>query len=324
MSETKFLVAVTRHIPEAGLVLLRDRYQLRLSPLDRVLTPVELVRFVKGASAILAELTDKIDKQVLAAAGKQLRVVANYAVGFDNIDLVAARKAKVAVTNTPGVLTEAVAEHTIALMLGVARRLAEADQFVRAGKYKAWAPELMLGPELKGKTLGVLGLGRIGSRVAEIASLGLQMKVIYYDLGKTTREFEQRTGAEAVTIRKLLTFADVLSLHVPFTPKTRHLIGKTELASMKKTAILINTSRGPVVDEEALARALKAGVIWGAGLDVFEFEPKIRPELLKLPNVLLTPHIASASQEARDAMAVLAAKNIIAVLEGRAPLTLVK
>ncbi len=325
MSETKPLIVVTRRIPEAGLRLLnREHYQLKVSPHDRVLTARELESFVRGASAILAQLTDKINRSILTAAGKELKVIANYAVGFDNIDLAAARRQKVIITNTPGVLTEAVAEQTFALLLGVARRLVEAHEFTRAGRYKAWAPELLLGEQLQGKTFGILGLGRIGSRVAAIAARGYQMRVIYFDSGKSDRRLEQELGAKAVTIRKLLTTSDVISLHVPLTPKTRHLIGKTELLSMKRTAILINTARGPVVDEKALAWALKNQIIWGAGLDVFEFEPKITPELLKLKNVVLTPHTASATYEARNAMAELAAKNILAVLADRLPLTPVR
>lgn len=319
-----FRVVVTRKIPEAGLAPLREKFDLKVSAYDRPLSRGELLKFVAGADAVLSLLTDKIDEQVFAAAGKQLRVVANYAVGFDNIDLAAAKKKRIAVTNTPDVLTEAVAEHTLALLTAVARRIAESDAFLRSGKYKGWEPELLLGQELRGKTIGILGLGRIGSRVAEIAALGFGMKVIYSDRGRKNRELDQKLGAETASIRKLLTSADVVSVHVPLTRETRHMIGKRELETMKKTAILINTSRGPVVDEKALAFALKKSVIWGAGLDVFEFEPKITPELKKLANVVMTPHTASATNEARDAMAVLAARNIIAVLSGKAAITPVK
>lgn len=324
MPETKPLVIVTRRIPESGLALLRERYNLKINPYDRALRPPELLKLVKGAQAILALLEDRIDDRVLSAAGRQLKIVANYAVGFDNIDLAAARRRRVSITNTPNVLTEAVAEHAFALLLAVARRIAESDRFARAGRYRGWEPELLLGQELKEKVLGIMGLGRIGTRVAEIGSKGYQMKVIYYDQGKANRDIDVRLGAEAATIRKLLTTSDVLSLHVPLTAKTRHLMGKTELASMKKNAILINTSRGPVVDEKALAWALKKQIIWGAGIDVFEFEPKITKALLSLPNIVITPHTASATREAREAMAVLAARNIIAVLEGRSPLSAVR
>lgn len=313
-------VAITRLIPEAGLRLLQN-YKLKINPKNRVLTPLELRKLVRGADAILCLLTDHIDAGVIKAAGPKLKVIANYAVGFDNIDLAAAKKRQVIVTNTPRVLTEAVAEHTFALLMAVARRVVESDKFVRSGKYRGWEPQLLLGPQLEGKTLGILGLGRIGSKVAEIAALGYKMKVIYYDRGKKDRELDQKLESEAVTVRRLLTTADFISLHVPLTKATHHLIGKTELMSMKDSTILINTSRGPVVDEKALAWALKNKVIWGAGIDVFEFEPKITPELKKLKNLIMTPHTASATHEARDAMAVLAAKNIIAVLEGKPPLT---
>lgn len=318
------LVAITRKIPEAGLKLFEDKFETRLNPRDRVLNQAELRKLVNGASGILSLLTDKIDEEILRAAGPNLKIVANYAVGFDNIDLAAAKKRKVVITNTPGVLTEAVAEHAIALLMAVSRRIVESDKFTRAGRYEGWEPELLLGPELTGKTLGIMGLGRIGSRVAEIAAAGLKMKVIYYDNGSRNKELDQKLGAEAVSVRKVLTASDVISIHVPLTRETRHLIGKREFETMKKTAILINTSRGPVVDEMALAHALQKKIIWGAGIDVFEFEPKITRELLKLDNVVMTPHTASATIEARNAMAILAAKNISAVLEGRAPLTPVK
>lgn len=315
----KPLVAVTRKIPEAGLLLLRDKFELRVSSKNRVLKPQEPLSFVKGASGILAQLTDKIDGKVLDAAGKQLKIVANYAVGFDNIDVEAAKKRKIVVTNTPGVLTEAVAEHAFALLMSAARRIAESDKFTRAGKYKGWEPELLLGQELMGKTLGILGLGRIGSRVAEIAAQGYKMKVIYYDRGQRNKELDQKIGSQSVSMRRVLTASDFISLHVPLTKQTRHMIGKQELKAMKKTAILINTSRGPVVDEKALAWALKNKVIFAAGIDVFEFEPQITPVLKKLDSIIMTPHTASATIEARNGMAVMAAKNIIAVLEGRAP-----
>ncbi|OGE76305.1 MAG: hypothetical protein A3C85_01445 [Candidatus Doudnabacteria bacterium RIFCSPHIGHO2_02_FULL_48_21] len=317
----KPLVVVTRKIPEAGLVLLREKYELKVNTKDRALSADELKKIASGAHAILALLTDKINEELLAAAGHQLKVVANYAVGFDNIDLAAAKKHKVAITNTPGVLTEAVAEHTIALLMAVARRVVESDKFTRSGKYEGWEPELLLGHELKDKTIGILGLGRIGGRVAEIAARGFGMKIIYYDNGNRNKEMDASIGSESVSMRKVLTGADVISIHVPLLPSTKHLIGKQELESMKKNTILINTSRGPVIDEKALASALGKKTIAGAGIDVFEFEPQITKELLKLDNIVMTPHTASATIETRDAMAVLAAKNIIAVLEGRAPVT---
>lgn len=324
MQTEKALVVVTRQIPQVGIRLLEEYFTVRVNTKSRPLTPSELVKFVVGAKGILTLLTDKIDSGVLKSAGKGLKIIANFAVGFDNIDLVAAKKQKVIITNTPNVLTSSVAEHTFALMISVARRIVESDVFARTGKYKGWEPELLLGQELFGKTLGILGLGRIGMRVAEIATSGFGMKVIYYDQGKRHRELDNKIHCEAVTIRKLLTSSDFISLHVPLNRHTRHLIGKTEFVSMKENAILINTSRGPVIDEKALVVALKKKMIWGAGLDVFEFEPDITADLKKLSNIILTPHTASATLEARSAMAELAAKNIIAVLSGDAPLTPVK
>lgn len=309
---SKPLVVVTKSIPEVGIEALKAHFDVKIGG------------GIKGASAVLSQLSDKIDGRFLDQAGRQLKIAANYAVGFDNIDLAAAKKRKIVVTNTPGVLTEAVAEHSFALLMAVARRIVESDGFLRGGKYKGWEAELLLGPQIEGKTLGILGLGRIGSRVAEIGAKGYKMKVIYYDRGQRNRDLEKEIGAEPVSMRKILTASDFISLHVPLTRETRHMIGRQELASMKSTAILINTSRGPVVDEKALAQALRKKIIWGAGIDVFEFEPRVSAELKKLDNVIMTPHTASATREARDAMAVLAAKNIIAVLQGKKPLTPVK
>lgn len=320
MKEKKSLIVVTRKIPDVGLDMIRENFELRVSPHNRVLKFEELAGLVKGAGAILSQLTDKIDGKVMDAAGDDLKIIANYAVGFDNIDLAAAKKRKVAITNTPGVLTEAVAEHAFALMMAAARRVAESDKFTRAKKYKGWEPDLLVGQQLEGKTLGILGLGRIGSRVAEIGALGYKMKVIYFDRGQRNKELDQKVGSEAVSLGKVLTASDFISIHVPLTAQTRHMIGKQELRSMKKTAVLVNTARGPVVDEKALAWALKSKTIFAAGIDVFEFEPKITPELLKLENIVMTPHTASATVEAREGMAVMAAKNIIAVLEGKSPL----
>ena len=320
----KPLVVVTRKIPEAGLKLLEARYQVKVFDRHGVVKPDELKKMVRGAHAILAELTDKIDESVFTAAGPQLKIVANYAVGYDNIDVAAAKKRKIVISNTPGVLTEAVAEHTIALMMAASRRVVESDKFTRAGLYEGWEPELLLGHEMQGKILGIMGLGRIGGRVAEIAARGFGMKIIYYDNGNSNKDMNTALGAEAVSVRKLLTSSDFISVHVPLTPQTKHLISKREFESMKKTAILVNTSRGAVLDEKALAYALSKKIIAGAGIDVFEFEPKITRELLKLENIVMTPHTASATIEARSAMSELAAKNIIAVLEGRAPVTPVK
>tara|TARA_B100000315_G_scaffold178661_1_gene167332 strand:- start:2920 stop:3714 length:795 start_codon:yes stop_codon:yes gene_type:complete len=249
-------------------------------------------------------------------ASKKLKVVANYAVGFDNIDVKAATKLKIPVTNTPGVLTDAVADHACALILSISRRIVESDKFVRAEKYKSWEPLLMLGSDFKGKTLGILGLGRIGSAVAERMAKGFGMKILYYDI-KRNPKFEKSVKAKYTNVKQLLKNSDYVSLHVPLLPATKHLIGLKELKIMKKTAYLINTSRGPIVDEKELVTALKKKQIAGAALDVFEKEPKTMPGLTKLDNVILTPHTASATITARNAMSTIAAKNVLAVLSSK-------
>ncbi len=315
-------IFVTRKIPQAGLDLLKS-VDLSIWEEDRVIPREVLLERVKGVDAILSLLTDKIDGEIMDAAGPQLKIVSNYAVGFDNVDVPAATQRKIYVTNTPGVLTEAVAEHTFALLLAAARRIPESDQFIRAGKYKGWGPLLLLGTEVKDKVLGVVGLGRIGSRVAEMANKGMGMKIIYHD-PKQDPEFEKAFDAVyKANLDDLLKGADFVSIHVPLLPSTRHLMNADKLKLMKKTAFLINTSRGPVVDEAALVEALKSGTIGGAALDVFENEPSLAPGLAELPNVVLTPHTASATYEARGAMTVLAAQAILDTLGGKIPQNLV-
>ncbi|OGD24920.1 D-glycerate dehydrogenase [Candidatus Azambacteria bacterium RIFCSPHIGHO2_01_FULL_40_24] len=312
-------VYITRIIPEAGIKMLKEKgYEVVVNPDDRVLTKEELITALKDQNydALFCLLTDKIDGEVMDAFGPQLKVVANMAVGFDNIDTQKAKKRGIMITNTPGVLTDTVAEHTFTLMLSIAHRIVEADKFMRAGKYIGWAPMLMLGNDLSGKTLGVVGLGRIGSRVAHHAVKGFEMKVLYYDVNRN-EEFEKEFGAVYVSLDDLLKQSDFVSIHVPLLPITQHLINAEKLKLMKPTSYLINTSRGPIIDESALAMALANKTIKGAALDVFEFEPKITPELLPLDNVILTPHIASATEETRSKMSVLAAENIIEALEGR-------
>lgn len=309
-------VFVTRQIPEAGIKLLKDKnYEVVVSSKDGVLTKEELLEGVKGADAILSLLTDSIDDGVLAAAGPQLKVVANYAVGFNNLDIEAGKKRSVVMTNTPGVLTETVAEFTLAMIMTISKRIVEGDKFVRAGKYQGWAPLLLLGSDLGGKTLGVVGLGRIGSSVAKKAKLGLGMEIVYYDV-QPNPEFEQETGAKFMTLDDLLKNADVVSIHVPLLETTKHLINAEKLALMKESAYLVNTSRGPVIDEVALVEALRGKKIKGAALDVFEEEPVLSPGLADLENAILTPHIASATEETRTKMSEIATQNIIAVLEG--------
>ena len=317
-------IYVTRSISEEGIELLKKKgFQVDINPEDKVLSRDELKKAISGYDGLLCLLTDKIDGEVLDAAGKQLKIVANYAVGYDNIDVKAATERKIFVTNTPGVLTEAVAEHTFALLMSVAKRIVEADDFVRAGKYKQWEPKGFLGPQIWGKTIGIVGLGRIGSFVAQIAHGGFNMEVLYHDVTKN-EEFEMRFSAKYRETPELLRESDFVTIHVPLLPETHHLIGAKELGTMKQTAILINTSRGPVVDEVALVEALKSKKIAGAGLDVFEHEPDLTPGLTDLPNVALTPHTASATHEARNAMSRIAAENIIAALEGKQPPNAVK
>lgn len=320
-------IFVTRTIPNRGLDLLKSKeYELHINPEDRVLTKDELVAILKqsGYDAVLCLLTDKIDSEVLDIAGKQCKIFANYAVGFDNVDLKAAQERGVMITNTPGVLTNTVAEHAFALILAIAHRVAEADRFTRAGKYHGWEPMLFLGHDVSGKTLGIVGLGRIGSRVAHHGALGFEMEVLYYDV-KRNEEFEKEFHAEfRENPDDVFREADYVSIHVPLLPTTKHLVDARVLSLMKKTAYLVNTSRGPIVDEAALVEALRNNVISGAALDVYENEPALALGLADLENVILTPHIASATEETRQVMSELAAQNIIEALEGRTPPNLVK
>jgi D-3-phosphoglycerate dehydrogenase len=311
-------IYVTRRIPEKGIELLKQAgHEVDVSAKDGVLTRDELLGALKAKpyDAVISLLTDKIDGEVMDAV-PTAKIFANYAVGFDNLDLAEAKKRGVVLSNTPGVLTNAVAEHAFTLMLGVAKRLCEADGYLREGKYEGWAPLLLLGTELAGKTLGIVGLGRIGSRVAQYAR-AFDMRVLYYDVARN-EDFERMTGAAYhANLDEVLSAADFISIHVPLLPTTKHLINADKLKLMKKSAILVNTSRGPVVDEVALVEALKNGGIRGAGLDVFENEPKLAPGLAELPNVIITPHTASATEEARAAMSEVAAKNVLAVLVGQ-------
>ena len=313
-------IFVTRQIPEAGIKLFQEKgYEVEVFSRDEVISREELLANVKGRDAVLCLLTDKMNAEVFEAAGPQLKVVANYAVGFDNINLEDTKKHNVFATNTPDVLTETVAEHAFGLILSIAQRITEGDRFTRAGKYKGWAPMLMLGNDVSHKTLGVLGLGRIGSRVAHHGARGFDMNVIYYDV-KRNEAFEKEYGAEFVADpEELLKRADFISVHVPLLPTTKHLINAKRLKMMKPTAYLVNTSRGPVIDEAALVDALKNKVIKGAGLDVFENEPQLAPGLADLENIILTPHAASATEETRAKMSEVAALNIIDALEGGRP-----
>jgi len=321
MTSQKPKVFITRLILETGINLLKEAgFEVEVSDFDGVLPRPQLLEKVKGVDAILSLLTDKMNAEVMEAAGPQLKIIANYAVGIDNIDLKDAASHNVIISNTPEVLTESVAEHAIALMFALAHRIVESDQFMRDGKYTGWAPMLFLGNDLVGKTLGLVGLGRIGAAVAKRMHDGFEMKIVYYD-AKRNEEIEKKYHLEYKDLDSLLKEADFVSIHVPMTPETKHLINAERLKMMKKTAYLINTSRGPVVDEAALVEALKSGEIKGAGLDVYEQEPKAAPGLVDLPNTVLTPHTASATEETRGAMSELAAKNIISVLNGQPPIT---
>jgi len=297
-------VVVTHPVPPPAVDLLRERgYEVVVGPSEDLYLPDELARLVAGADGILSLLIDRIDAAILDAAGPQLEVVANFAVGYDNIDLGAAGERGVEVSNTPDVLTQAVAEHTFALILAAARRIVEGDRIVRERRFRRWGPSFLLGMELRGKTLLVVGAGRIGEAVAHIGEQGFGMTV-------------ERIGRGS-DLFAALPRADVVTLHVPLTPETHHLIGRAELEAMKEEAILVNTSRGPVIDEPALVEALRAGEIGGAALDVYEHEPELAEGLTDLANVVLAPHTASATREARTAMSRLAAENVIAALEGR-------
>jgi len=304
--------------------MLRDKgYEVEVSDFDGILPREKLLEKVKGTNAILSLLTDKINAEVFDAAGPQLKIVANYAVGYDNLDVAEAKKRGVMLTNTPEVLTETVAEQAIALMFAIARRIVESDQFMRDGKYVGWAPLLFLGNDFLGKTLGLVGLGRIGTAVAKRMHDGFDMKIIYYDV-KRNEDLEKQYHLEYKNLDDLLKESDFISIHVPLLPETKHLIAEPQFKMMKKSAYLINTSRGPVIDENALVNALKNGEIKGAGLDVYENEPKMAAGLAELPNTVLTPHTASATEETRSKMSELAAENIIASLEGKTPPSLIK
>lgn len=321
-------IFITRKIPSRGIEMLSAKgYTVAMNPEDRSLSKDELIAILKADryDAVLSMLTDKIDAEVLDAAKKSgVRIFANYAVGFDNIDMKAAGERNIMVTNTPDVLTQSVAEHTFALLAAIAHRIAESDRFSRAGKYKGWAPELLLGADVSGKTLGVIGLGRIGSRVAHHAVKGFGMGVIYFDV-KRNEDFEKEFQAGYRSdVDDIFREADFISLHVPLLPSTYHLVNAERLKLMKPSAYLINTSRGPIVDEAALRDALKAGTIRGAAIDVWEHEPELTPGLAELENIILTPHTASATEETRQKMGEVAAKNIIEALEGRTPPNLVK
>ncbi|QOY38262.1 2-hydroxyacid dehydrogenase [Anaerobacillus isosaccharinicus] len=311
-------VYVTRMLPKPAIDLLKEHFHVEINPKNRVLTRDELLKNVQGRDAVVSLLTDIIDEEVLTAAGQKCKIFANYAVGYNNIDVAAATESGILVSNTPGVLTDTTADLAWALLFATARQVVAADKFMRLGQYLGWDPLLFLGQDITGKTLGILGSGRIGTATAK-KSIGFDMKVLYHDI-KPNPDFEMAVpGSQFVNKETLLKQSDFVSIHVPLLEATKHLISDREFKLMKKTAILINTARGPIVDEKALVRALKDGEIWGAGLDVTEYEPDFESELAEFDNVVILPHIASASIETRTMMGLMAARNVIAALNDELP-----
>ena len=306
---------ITRYIPEEAIKRLEEVFEVEIFPENRAITHEELKEKVKDIDALICLLTDNIDHEIIEAASN-LKCISVYAVGYNNIDVETATKQGIVICNTPGVLTETTADLAWALIMSCARRIVEADRFVREGKFQGWEPMLMLGNDIFGKTLGIIGMGRIGRAVAHRA-LGFDMKVIYYDPQVDPESLP--SDYVSVDLTTLCQNSDFISIHTPLTPETRHLIGEKEFNLMKPTAILINTARGPIINEQALISALKENKIASAGLDVYENEPVIPEELIKLSNVILLPHIGSASYETRTKMALLAAENAIAVIEAKNP-----
>lgn len=313
-------IVVTRNLPEPAVALLRTAGEVHVCERDRALDPADLRRAVAGADAVVAMLGDRVDAAFADAAGPRLKVVANVAVGYDNVDVPELTGRGVTVTNTPGVLTDATADLAFALVLMATRRLGEGERLIRSGTPWFFHLGFMLGTGLQGKTLGIIGLGGIGQAVARRAR-AFGMRIAYSGRRRVAAAVEAELDARFLPQDELLRESDVVSLHCPLTEQTRHLIDAAALAAMKPSAVLVNTSRGPVVDEAALAAALRAGRIAAAGLDVFEEEPAVHPELLELDNAVLLPHLGSATEETRTAMAELAARNVVGVLTGNGPVT---
>src|SRR5919198_883459 len=307
-------ILVSRGLSDEALSLIPRDVAVDLNGHEVALSKTDLIARLRGKQGLICQITDIVDDEVLAAA-PELKVISNIAVGYNNIDIGAARKRGVVVTNTPDVLTETTADFAWALLMAAARRVVEADQFARSGQWTRWQWDLLWGNDVHGKTLGVVGFGRIGRAVARRA-LGFNMRILYHDAVRADAATERELRATATDLETLLREADFVTLHANLTPDTRHLISERTLRLMRKSAILVNAARGPIVDEAALARALREARIAGAGLDVFEEEPTIHPELVTLQNVVLAPHIASASRDTRIAMATLAVRNCVAVLQG--------
>ena len=314
-------IFITRPIPERGIRLLTDTFgpeAVEVSPNDRPITRDELLQGARGADALLPILTDTVDATVMDAAGPQLKVIANYAVGYNNIDVAGANARGILVTNTPGVLTETTADLAWSLLMAAARRICEAERYLRAGLWKSWGPQLFLGVDIHGQTMGIYGMGRIGQAIARRAK-GFGMRILYHDVNRLAPSSETEMGIAYADKPAFLAESDFISIHVPLLAETRHAFGEPEFRAMKDSAVLVNTSRGPVVDEAALARALKSGQIFAAGLDVYEDEPAVHSGLLECENAVLVPHIGSATRETRSKMAHMAAQNIVARLKGQTP-----
>jgi len=314
-------VLVTKRVYPEAVELLNTRCEVDYEPTDDGLTAEQLIERLRGKQAVMSQLTDKFTRDVIAQL-EGLKIIANVAVGYDNIDVAAATHAGILVSNTPDVLTDSTADLAFALLLATARRIVEGHAFVHSGQWRKWAVDLMVGLDVHHKTLGIIGFGRIGRAVGRRAR-GFSMRLLYHDAVRAPEEVERELGAEPVDLETLLGESDFVSLHVPLSASTHHLIGARQLRRMKPTAILVNTSRGPVVDEAALVEALRQGVIAGAGLDVFEREPEVHPGLLNQPRAVLAPHIGSATVETRRRMCLMAAENILAALEGQRPPNLV-
>lgn len=317
-------VYLTGKIQDNGIEMLRRKgFKVDLNLTGKDLTWDELKETFLNFDAIVTMPANKVDKELLSTASKNLKVIANYAVGYDNIDVEAAKQKGIIVCNTPGVANESVAEHTFAMIFALNKQLKIADRFVREGKFKQWDPNAFLSHQLWGQTLGIVGLGRIGTFVGQIAYGGFRMNILYSDITRS-EDFELLCEARFTDLKSLLNLSDIVTLHVPLTSQTKEMISMAEFKLMKKSAILINTSRGAVVDEEALIWALREKEIAAAGLDVYEHEPEVSAELIKMSNVILTPHTASATFETREKMSEICAKNIIDVFEGKEPIGLVK
>lgn len=310
-------VLITRDIPESGIVMLQEKYDVVVNREDIPMTKEEMLQEFPKYDAVLTALSDVIDEEIMSAA-PNVKIFANYAVGFNNFDVETARSKNVAMTNTPDVLSDSTAETAWALLFSVSRRILEADRYVREGKWERFSHKLLLGQDVYEKTLGIIGAGRIGQRFAEKAR-GYHMRILYHNRERNL-DFEKRFNATYVELDELYSESDFISLHCPLTEETRHLIDEDAFKKMKFSSIIINTSRGPVIDEQALVDALNNNEIWGAGLDVYENEPEIHPELLKMSNVVLLPHLGSATSETREKMSQMTARNIIEVLEGREPI----